>query len=117
VEIPAAAPAGVDAEPIPLDVLYEDEDIAVINKPAGMIIHPGAGADSGTMVAALLHRFGGMPGLSRWAARCGLDRSPARQGTSGAVVIARTDAAHKTLVEEFRERSVQKTTSPCCTAR
>ena len=110
VEIPAAAPAGVDAEPIPLDVLYEDEDIAVINKPAGMIIHPGAGADSGTMVAALLHRFGGMPGLSTVGGplRPGIVHR-LDKGTSGAVVIARTDAAHKELVEEFRERSVQKT--------
>src|SRR3984885_7868475 len=59
VEIPPALPPGVEAEPIPLDILYEDADLAVINKPAGMIVHPGAGADAGTMVAALLHRFGG----------------------------------------------------------
>ena len=57
-------------EAIPLDVLYEDEDLAVINKPAGMIIHPGAGAESGTMVAALLDRFGGKEGFRRSAGRC-----------------------------------------------
>ncbi|MGD0965141.1 MAG: RluA family pseudouridine synthase [Candidatus Acidiferrales bacterium] len=110
VEIPAAPPAGVDAEPIPLDILYEDEDIAVVNKPAGMIIHPGAGADSGTMVAALLHRFGGMPGLSTVGGplRPGIVHR-LDKGTSGAVVIARTNAAHRKLVEEFQDRSVQKT--------
>lgn len=110
VEIPEPAAAGVRAEPIVLDVLYEDEHIAVINKPAGMIIHPGAGADGGTMVGALLNRFGGMEGLSSVG-------GPLRPGivhrldkdTSGAVVIARTDAAHRTLVEEFQNRRVQKT--------
>jgi 23S rRNA pseudouridine1911/1915/1917 synthase len=110
VEIPAAPEAGVEAEPIPLHVLYEDEDLAVINKPAGMIIHPGAGADSGTMVAALLSRFGGMSGLSTVGGplRPGIVHR-LDKGTSGAVIIARTDAAHKKLVEEFRDRAVQKT--------
>ena len=110
VEIPATAEAGVEAEPIPLDVLYEDEDIAVIDKPAGMIIHPGAGADSGTMVAALLNRFGGMQGLSTVGGplRPGIVHR-LDKGTSGAVIIARNDAAHRKLVEEFREREVQKT--------
>jgi 23S rRNA pseudouridine1911/1915/1917 synthase len=110
VEIPEPPAAAVEAEPIALDVLYEDSDMAVINKPAGMIIHPGAGAQSGTMVAALLSRFGGMTGLSSVG-------GPMRPGivhrldkeTSGAVVIARTDAAHKKLVEEFQNRQVQKT--------
>ena len=81
-----------------------------INKPAGMIVHPGAGADSGTMVAALLHRFGQGEGLSSVG-------GPLRPGivhrldkdTSGAIVIARTDAAHKKLAEDFRDRLVQKT--------
>lgn len=110
VEIPEPPPPGVEAEPIPLDVLYEDEYLAVINKPAGMIIHPGAGAQSGTMVAAMLDRFGGEDGLSTVG-------GPMRPGiihrldkeTSGAVVIARTDEAHKKLVEEFQNREVQKT--------
>lgn len=110
VEVPEAAPPGVEAESIPLDVLYEDEYLAVINKPAGMIIHPGAGAQTGTMVAALLDHFGGEEGLSTVG-------GPMRPGiihrldkdTSGAVVIARTDEAHKKLVEEFQNREVQKT--------
>jgi len=109
VEIPPPPPAGVEAEGIPLDVLYEDADIAVINKPAGMIVHPGAGAHAGTLVAALLHRFGSA-GLSTIG-------GPLRPGivhrldkdTSGAIVIARTDEAHRKLVEDFQERLVQKT--------
>jgi 23S rRNA pseudouridine1911/1915/1917 synthase len=110
IEIPPASPAGVEAEPIALDVIYEDDDIAVINKPANMIVHPGAGKDAGTLVAALLHRFGGEGGLSSVGGplRPGIVHR-LDKGTSGAMVIARTDAAHKKLVEEFRDREVQKT--------
>jgi 23S rRNA pseudouridine1911/1915/1917 synthase len=108
-EIPAPPPPGVEPEPITLEILYEDEDLAILNKPAGMVVHPGAGLNSGTLVAALLSRFGG-DGLSAVG-------GPLRPGivhrldkeTSGAIVIARTDAAHKQLVEEFRDRRVEKT--------
>jgi 23S rRNA pseudouridine1911/1915/1917 synthase len=109
VDVPDELPPGVESEPIPLDVLYEDEDVAVINKPAGMIVHPGAGVTSGTMVAALLHRFGGVTGLSTVG-------GPLRPGivhrldkeTSGVIVVARTDAAHRKLVEDFRDRLFEK---------
>jgi 23S rRNA pseudouridine1911/1915/1917 synthase len=108
VDTPAPPPPGVEPEHIPLDVLYEDADVAVINKPAGMIVHPGAGADTGTLVAALLDRYGAR-GLSTVG-------GPLRPGivhrldklTSGAVVIARTDAAHAKLVNDFRDRLVEK---------
>jgi 23S rRNA pseudouridine1911/1915/1917 synthase len=110
VEIPAPAGAGVKAEAIPIEVLYEDEDVAIVNKPAGMIVHPGAGARSGTLVAALLSRFGGAEGLSAVGGpmRPGIVHR-LDKGTSGAVVIARTDEAHNKLVEDFRQRLVQKT--------
>jgi 23S rRNA pseudouridine1911/1915/1917 synthase len=109
-DIPPVPAPGVDAEEIPLDILYEDRYLAVLNKPAGMIVHPGAGADSGTLVAALLHRFGGMVGLSTVG-------GPLRPGivhrldkaTSGVIVVALTNEAHLKLIEEFRERRVQKT--------
>jgi 23S rRNA pseudouridine1911/1915/1917 synthase len=109
IEIPAPPPAGVEPEAIPLDILYEDADLAVINKPAGMIVHPGAGANAGTLVAALLYRFGS-DGLSTIG-------GPLRPGivhrldkdTSGAIVVARTDEAHRKLVEDFQARLVQKT--------
>jgi 23S rRNA pseudouridine1911/1915/1917 synthase len=110
VEIPPPPSAGVEPEPIPLEILYQDEDVAVVNKPAGMIVHPGAGAASGTLVSALLSRFGGSGGLSSVG-------GPLRPGivhrldkdTSGALVIALNDAAHKHLVEQFSQRLVQKT--------
>ncbi len=109
IEIPPPPIAGVAAEAIPLEVLYEDDDLAVINKPAGIIVHPGAGADSGTLVAALLHHFGGMTGLSAVGGpmRPGIVHR-LDKGTSGALVIARTDAAHRELVAQFRDRRVQK---------
>jgi len=109
VEIPPPPPAGVEAETIPLDVLYEDADVAVVNKPAGMIVHPGAGANAGTLVAALLHRFGS-GGLSTIGGplRPGIVHRLDKQ-TSGAIIIARTDEAHRKLVEDFQERLVQKT--------
>jgi 23S rRNA pseudouridine1911/1915/1917 synthase len=110
VEIPPPRPPGVEAEAIPLDVLYEDADIAVINKPANMIVHPGAGKDAGTLVAALLHRFGGTDGLSGVGGplRPGIVHR-LDKGTSGVLVIARNDAAHKRLVEQFGRRKVEKT--------
>ena len=110
VEIPPAPAATVEAEPIPLEILYEDEDVAAVNKPAGMIVHPGAGAGAGTLVAALLNHFGGSGGLSTIG-------GPLRPGivhrldkdTSGAILIARTDESHRKLVEDFRERRIEKT--------
>jgi len=109
IEIPPPEPVGIEAEPIALDVIYEDDDIAVINKRANMIVHPGAGKDAGTLVAALLHRFGGADGLSSVGGplRPGIVHR-LDKGTSGAMVIARNDAAHKRLVEEFRDREVEK---------
>jgi 23S rRNA pseudouridine1911/1915/1917 synthase len=110
IEIPPPPAAGVEPEDIPLEVLYEDDNIAVINKPAGIIVHPGAGADAGTLVAALLHRFGGIDGLSTVG-------GPLRPGivhrldkdTSGVILIARNDAAHRKLVKDFQARLVSKT--------
>src|ERR1700730_17401198 len=109
-EIPPPPPPGVQAEEIPLPILYEDDDIAVVNKPAGMIVHPGAGRACGTMVAALLYRFGGAKGLSSVGGplRPGIVHRLDR-GTSGAVLVARTDAAHRKLVDAFRDRLVEKT--------
>ena len=110
VKIPPPPLPGVEAENIPLDILYEDADVAVVNKPAGMIVHPGAGADSGTLVAALLYRFEGGKGLSMVGGplRPGIVHR-IDKGTSGALLIARTDMAHLKLVEDFRERRIEKT--------
>jgi 23S rRNA pseudouridine1911/1915/1917 synthase len=110
IEIPPPPPAAVAAEAIPLEILYEDEDLAVINKPAGMTVHPGAGADLGTMVSALLHHFGGDRGLSAVGGplRPGIVHRLDRD-TSGAIVIAKNDLTHRKLVEDFRARRVAKT--------
>ena len=110
IEVPPPPAAGVEPENVPLEVLYEDHDIAVVNKPAGMIVHPGAGADAGTLVAALLHRFGGIGGLSTVG-------GPLRPGivhrldkeTSGVILVARNDAAHRKLVKDFQSRLIEKT--------
>jgi 23S rRNA pseudouridine1911/1915/1917 synthase len=109
VGLPPPPSSDVAPEPIPLHVLFEDADLAVIDKPAGMVVHPGAGAETGTLVAALLHHFHGARGLSSIGA-------PLRPGivhrldkdTSGAIVIARTDAAHARLVTAFSSRLVEK---------
>jgi 23S rRNA pseudouridine1911/1915/1917 synthase len=109
IEIPVPHQPGVAPENIPLDILYEDKDIVVVNKPAGMIVHPGAGEDNGTLVAALLHRYG-VDGLSQLggAIRPGIVHRLDKD-TSGVMLVARTNEAHEKLVDEFRERRVEKT--------
>jgi 23S rRNA pseudouridine1911/1915/1917 synthase len=110
VNIPPPPLPGVEAENIPLDIIYEDADIAVVNKPAGMIVHPGAGAHGGTLVAALLHRFGAGKSLSTVGGplRPGIVHR-IDKGTSGVLLVALTDMAHLRLVEDFRERRIEKT--------
>jgi 23S rRNA pseudouridine1911/1915/1917 synthase len=110
VDVPEHAPPGVEPENIPLDIIYKDSDIAVVNKPAGMIVHPGAGEDSGTLVAALLHHFGGPEHLSRVGGplRPGIVHR-IDKGTSGLLLIALNDVAHEKLVDEFRDRRMEKT--------
>ena len=109
-EIPAPVASGAKAEALPLEVLYEDVDVAVVNKPAGMIVHPGAGVKSGTVVNALLHEFGERGALSSIGGelRPGIVHRLDRE-TSGALLIARNDAAHRALVEQFSGRKVEKT--------
>jgi len=107
IEILPRPPLRAAPEEIPLDVLYEDEDVIVVNKPAGMVVHAGAGAARGTLVNALLHHFGKLSSLGgnlRPGIVHRLDR-----GTSGAMVVARNDVAHRVLAEQFRSRAVSKT--------
>jgi 23S rRNA pseudouridine1911/1915/1917 synthase len=99
------------AEDIPLDIVYEDKDLAVINKPAGMMVHAGAGAtederNRGTLVNALLHRFGALSevgGELRPGIVHRLDRN-----TSGLIVVAKNDVAHRKLAEQFSSREIHK---------
>jgi 23S rRNA pseudouridine1911/1915/1917 synthase len=108
-EIPEQETPGVDPEDIPLDILHEDADIVVLSKPAHMIVHPGAGEDRGTLVAALLHRYS-PDGLSKVGGviRPGIVHRLDKD-TSGVMLIARNDESHAALVQEFRDRKVEKT--------
>jgi 23S rRNA pseudouridine1911/1915/1917 synthase len=107
IEVLPRPPLRAAPEEIALDILYEDADVIVVNKPAGMIVHAGAGASRGTLVNALLHHFGSLSTLGgnlRPGIVHRLDR-----GTSGAIVVARNDAAHRRLAEQFHSRAVHKT--------
>lgn len=99
-------PLEAKAEPIPLRILYEDEDSVVVDKPAGMVVHPGAGVRSGTLVNALLYHFQVLSSVG----------GPLRPGivhrldkmTSGLLVVAKNDRAHRRLANQFRRRQVEK---------
>ncbi len=115
-EVPAGARIRVEAEreelratpeDLPLDIVYEDEDLLVVNKPAGMVVHVGAGVKSGTLVNALLHRV-------RQLSSAGGELRPGivhrlDKLTSGLVVVAKNDFAHRALAAQFKGREVRKT--------
>jgi 23S rRNA pseudouridine1911/1915/1917 synthase len=106
VEPAEAPPLNATPEAIPLAVLYEDADVVAIDKPAGMVVHAGAGVHSGTLVNALLHRFAelsGMAGALRPGIVHRLDRF-----TSGVLLVAKNDAAHRQLAAQFSGRQVEK---------
>ncbi len=105
VAVQAPAPSSLVPEDIPLDVLFEDASLIVVNKPAGLVVHPAAGHHTGTLVNALLHHAPGMhvgdqerPGIVHR-----LDKD-----TSGVMVVAKTEAAHTHLAEQFRARAIDK---------
>jgi len=99
---------------IPLDVLYEDEHIAVINKPAGLVVHPGRGNAEGTVVNALLHRFGvGNVSSGSENYRPGIVHRLDKD-TSGALIVAKTDAAHAAFAELFMSRAINKVYTGFC---
>ena len=106
VDIPDAEPATTVSEALPLDILYQDPDLAVINKPAGMVVHPGAGHASGTLVNALLHHVSDLSGIGG-EIRPGIVHRLDR-GTSGVMVVAKHDAAHQELARQFQDREVEK---------
>ncbi|NWK54297.1 RluA family pseudouridine synthase [Verrucomicrobiaceae bacterium N1E253] len=107
VEVPEPEPAEAQAQEIPLDVLYEDDDIIVINKAHGMVVHPAAGNADGTLVNALLHhchgQLAGIGGVERPGIVHRLDKD-----TSGCIVCAKNDKAHQSLVGQFAERNTEK---------
>ena len=102
VALPEPEPAEPQGEDIPLDILYEDDELIVINKPAGLVVHPGAGNWTGTLVNALIHHCGdslsGIGGVKRPGIVHRLDKD-----TSGVMVVAKTDRAHRALSEAFAD--------------
>ena len=107
VEPAELAPLRATAEDIPLDVLYEDADVIAINKPAGMVVHSGAGQHSGTLVNAVLHRFGHQLSSVGGDLRPGIVHRLDRF-TSGVILVARNDGAHRHLAGQFASREVEK---------
>ncbi|MFN3325088.1 MAG: RluA family pseudouridine synthase [Bryobacteraceae bacterium] len=108
IEVHPAEPPPLKATPeaIPIEILYDDSDVIAVNKPAGMIVHAGAGRHSGTLVNALLHRFGQLSeagGPLRPGIVHRLDRE-----TSGVLLVARHDAAHRHLAGQFASRTTEK---------
>src|SRR5215831_11411381 len=106
IDMPAPSAAAPAPEALPLPIVYQDRDIVVVDKPAGMVVHPAAGHAGGTLVNALLHHvddLSGIGGEKRPGIVHRLDR-----GTSGLMVIAKHDAAHEELSRQFHDREVDK---------
>jgi 23S rRNA pseudouridine1911/1915/1917 synthase len=106
VRVPEAVDPRPQAEALPVPILYQDHDLAVVDKPAGMVVHPAAGHQAGTLVNALIHLLddlSGIGGEKRPGIVHRLDR-----GTSGLLVVAKHDAAHEELARQFRDREVEK---------
>jgi 23S rRNA pseudouridine1911/1915/1917 synthase len=107
IRVPAATPAPAQAQDIPLVVVYEDEALIVIDKPAGLVVHPAAGNLDGTLVNALLHHcrgaLSGIGGVARPGIVHRIDKD-----TSGLLVVAKTDAAHESLARQFADHSITR---------
>jgi 23S rRNA pseudouridine1911/1915/1917 synthase len=107
VSIPAPAPSHIAPEAIPLSVVFEDADLAVIDKPAGLVVHPAPGHRSGTLVNALLHHvqdLSGIGGVKRPGIVHRLDRD-----TSGLLLVAKNDDAHRALSAALKKREIRRT--------
>ncbi|WP_411818826.1 RluA family pseudouridine synthase [Hyphococcus sp. DH-69] len=105
--LPPVADPEPEAEPIALDVVFEDEHLIVINKPAGLVVHPGAGNWTGTLVNALIHHCGdslsGIGGVARPGIVHRIDKD-----TSGLLVVAKSDAAHQKLAKAFEKHNIER---------
>ena len=106
IDVPEAVESTVEKEDIPLEILYEDEDVAVVVKPCGMVVHPAAGNESGTLVNALLYAMddlSGIGGVKRPGIVHRLDKD-----TSGLLMVAKNDMAHVSLSDQLRSRTMEK---------
>ncbi|SIS37882.1 RluA family pseudouridine synthase [Salimicrobium flavidum] len=105
--IPEVKPATIEKENIPLSIIYEDEDLLVVNKPVGMVVHPSAGHYSGTLVNALLYHcndLSGINGVERPGIVHRIDKD-----TSGLLMVAKNDKAHQHLAEQLQDKEVERT--------
>ena len=106
VSIPPLQSLSIEPEPIPLDILYEDEQLIIVNKPAGLVVHPAPGNETGTLVNALLahcDNLAGIGGVERPGIVHRLDKD-----TSGAIVVAKTDFAHQHLQKQIQDKTAQR---------
>lgn len=107
VEIPAAQTPDIAAEDLPLDILYEDEDLLVVNKAKGMVVHPAAGHYSGTLVNALMYhcrgQLSGINGVMRPGIVHRIDRD-----TTGSLIVCKNDTAHQSIAEQLKEHRVNR---------
>jgi 23S rRNA pseudouridine1911/1915/1917 synthase len=106
IDIPPAKAAKPTSQPLPIEIVYEDRDLVVVNKAAGMVVHPAAGHEDGTLVNALLHHIEDLSGI-------GGERRPGivhrlDRGTSGLMVVAKNDVTHAELTRQFHDREVEK---------
>jgi 23S rRNA pseudouridine1911/1915/1917 synthase len=106
IDIPEPVDAAPAPEALPIHIVYQDRDLLVVDKPAGMVVHPAAGHADGTLVNALLHHVGDLSGIGG-EKRPGIVHRLDR-GTSGLMIVAKHDAAHEELSRQFREREVDK---------
>ena len=107
IDMPEPEPLQVVAENIPLDIVYEDDDVAVINKPRGMVVHPGPGNESGTLVNAIMHHMGSSLSSINGVIRPGIVHRIDKD-TSGLLMIAKNDRAHESLAAQLKEHSVTR---------
>jgi len=113
IEVPPAEPAAASAQDIPLTVVFEDDHLIVVDKPAGMVVHPAAGNPDGTLVNALLHhcqgRLSGIGGVARPGIVHRIDKD-----TSGLLVVAKSDAAHEGLARQFAAHTLERAYLAVC---
>ena len=116
IEVPAAAPAKAAAQDIPLAIAFEDEHLVVVDKPAGLVVHPAAGNPDGTLVNALLHhcrgQLSGIGGVARPGIVHRIDKD-----TSGLLVVAKSDAAHEGLARQFAAHDLERAYLAVCNGR
>ena len=114
--MPPLKTLSIEPEDIPLDIIYEDDDVIVVNKPKGMVVHPAPGHYSGTLVNALLHHLGdslsGINGVMRPGIVHRIDRD-----TTGSLIVCKNDTAHASIAEQLKEHSATRVYHAICYGR